>query len=134
MCKYSYRDENNVRQPIYCKVTKKQCIYSQYCNKVGKFIEKNGMENCFISMEEANRNIPKGAYYVRFSKKGYLYVEIDNKVVKILDTIGTVKNYVYLKDNNGEYEISLTPFASTIDATPKSTTSKKRNTKSKANA
>jgi hypothetical protein len=63
-----------------------------------------------MAIEEQNRHIPNGAYYVRFVRKGYVYVEIGNSVKMIKDTIGNIKNYVYLRDNNGEYEMSLTPF------------------------
>ena len=110
MCKYSYYDESNSRKPMYCNLNNKPCIYSQYCVKVGRYIDKEGMENCFMALQEMKKNIPNGANFVRFIDKGYLYVEIDDKVVKIKDTLGNVTNYVYIKHVNNEYQISLTPF------------------------
>ena len=110
MCKYSYYDESNSRKPMYCSLNNKLCIYSQYCVKVGRYIDKEGMENCFMALQESKKNIPNGANFVRFIDKGYLYVEIDDKVVKIKDTLGNVTNYVYIKYVNNEYQISLTPF------------------------
>lgn len=110
MCKYSYYDESNSRKPMYCSLNDKPCIYSQYCVKVGRYIDKEGMENCFMALQELKKNIPNGANYVRFIDEGYLYVEIDNRVIKIKDTLGNVTNYVYLKYVNDEYKISLKPF------------------------
>lgn len=110
MCKYSYYDESNSRKPMYCNLNNKPCIYSQYCVKVGRYIDKEGMENCFMALQEMKKNIPNGANFVRFIDKGYLYIEIDDKVVKIKDTLGNVTNYVYIKHVNNEYQISLTPF------------------------
>lgn len=63
-----------------------------------------------MALQESKKNIPNGANFVRFIDKGYLYVEIDDKVVKIKDTLGNVTNYVYIKYVNNEYQISLTPF------------------------
>ena len=110
MCKYSYYDESNSRKPMYCSLNNKPCIYSQYCVKVGRYIDKEGMENCFMALQELKKNIPNGANFVRFIDDGYLYVEIDNRVIKIKDTLGNVTNYVYLKYVNDEYKISLKPF------------------------
>lgn len=123
MCKYSYYDESNSRKPMYCSLNNKLCIYSQYCVKVGRYIDKEGMESCFMALQESKKNIPNGANFVRFIDKGYLYVEIDDKVVKIKDTLGNVTNYVYIKYVNNEYQISLTPF--TIQQNKKTTRVKK---------
>ena len=128
MCKYSYRDESNSRQQIYCHLTKNLCIYSRYCTKVGKFVEADGMENCFMAKEEERKNIPDGAYKVAFEHRGFLYVELeDGNLTKIKNTIGQSTSYVYAKKVNGEYKISLIPFTNT-----KSTT--KRKTKTEKNA
>ena len=67
------------------------------------------------SLEENKKQIPNGSHYVRFVRKGYAYVEIDNKVVKIKDTLGNINNYVYIAVQNGQYIISLSP----IDDKPK---------------
>ena len=55
MCKYSYYDTTSSRQPIYCILNNKPCVYSQYCVKVGKFIEKDGMESCFMALQELKK-------------------------------------------------------------------------------
>ena len=131
MCKYSYIDETNSRQPIYCKLNRRPCIFSKYCDKVNKFVEKDGMENCFMALAEFKKNVPNGAHYVRFSKRGFLFVELnDDKVIMVRDTIGIETNYVYLREVNGEYQASLNPFEeNVVKETPK-----KRNTKTKKNA
>ena len=106
-------------------VGKKVCLYSKFCIKANKHIPNDGMENCFMALEEEKKDIPSGAYYVRFVRKGYLYVEInDNQVVEIKDTLGNVTNYVYIKQVGDEYQVSLTPFNEI----------KKKNNRKKANA
>lgn len=131
MCKYVYYEETNSRKPMYCTLNNKICIYSQYCTKVGRFIPKDDMENCFMAIEESKKNIPSGARYVRIIDKGFLYIELDDRVIKVKDTLGNVTNYVYIRQYNGDYEISLHPFD---DVEEKKETPKKRNTRTKKNA
>jgi hypothetical protein len=78
-----------------------------------------------MAIEHEKANIPNGAYYVRFVRKGYAYVEIGDKVIKIKDTVG-VEHYAYIKQNvNGEYELSLTPFVE-VETTSKKKSSRKK--------
>ena len=110
MCDYAYYDSKETfRQKIYCKHNGKICLYSKYCVKVGKFIPNDGMENCFMALEE-NKKVPNGARRVRFIKKGFLYIEMDNGVIKVKSDTINEADYVYVRKTNGEYEISLTPF------------------------
>lgn len=110
MCDYAYYDSKETfRQKIYCKQNGKICLYSKYCVKVGKFIPNDGMENCFMALNE-NKKIPSGARRVRFIKKGFLYIEMDNGVIKVKSDTINEADYVYVRKTNGEYEISLTPF------------------------
>ena len=126
MCKYSYYDNTNSRQPILCKITSKPCIYSRYCTKVGKYVEKEGMESCFMAIEEEKKNIPEGAYRVALVHHGFLYVELeDNQLTRIKDTIGQPTNYVYVKKVNGDYQVSLAPFANTKSTTKRKTKTEK---------
>lgn len=111
MCQYAFY--KNGENKLYCNINNQMCLYSKFCSKQQKYIHREGAENCYMAIEEQNRHIPDGAYYVRFVLKGYAYVEIGNSVKMIKDTIGNIKNYVYLRDNNGEYEMSLTPFTMT---------------------
>ena len=110
MCEFSYRLDDEVQ--LMCKLTTKPCIYRKYCKKTGTFIHLDDWSECFLRNDELERDIPSGSYFVRFEKKGYLYVEINDKIVKIKNTLngGKVDNYIYLKEvGNGEYSISLNP-------------------------
>ena len=126
MCEYSFYEEKKEQPQIYCKLNNKSCLFSKFCVNQNKYIHREGVENCYMkAIFEKKQQIPNGAYYVRFVKKGFAYVEITNdKIVKIKDTIGNIDNYVYVKQENGEYQISLTPFEET--STQKKTTRKKK--------
>ena len=111
LCKYAFYGEEKSRPQIYCKLNNKHCLFSKFCVNQGKYIHKEGVESCYMITEENKKQIPEGAYYVRFVKKGFAYVELTrDKVVKVKDTIGEITNYVYLTMQNGEYIISLKPF------------------------
>lgn len=126
MCKYAFYEEGKSQPQIYCKLNNQICLFSKFCVNQNRYIHREGVETCFMALFETKKQIPSGSYYVRFIKKGFLYVELDsNRVVKIQDTLGNVTDYVYLKENNGKYEISLTPFIDTI-STKKTTNRKKK--------
>ena len=111
MCKYGFYGKEESRPQIYCKLNNQVCLFSKFCVNQGKYIHKEGAENCYMITQESKKKVPNGAYYVRFVLKGYAYVELSgDKVIKVKDTLGNIKDYVYLKDNNGEYIMSLTPF------------------------
>lgn len=112
MCQYSYYNANETDRPkLYCKLNNGRCIYAKLCMRLDKFIIQDDIAGeCYLMNEELKKNIPEGANYVRFEKKGYLYVELEDTVIKVKDTIGTPTNYVYLKKYKDEYKISLTPF------------------------
>ena len=116
MCQYAYYDND---KELYCKINKKRCLYSKYCVKQNRYIHKDGAEDCYMALEEKRKTIPTDAYYVRFVRKGFVYVDINGKVVKVKDTIGNVDNYVYAIEKNGEYLISLTPFTTIEEDKPK---------------
>ena len=112
LCKYAFYGEEKSRPQIYCKLNNQVCLFSKFCVNQGKYIHKEGVENCYMVVQENKKQIPEGAYYVRFVKKGFAYVELTrDKVIKVKDTIGEITNYVYLMmQDNGEYAISLQPF------------------------
>lgn len=124
MCKYGFYGEEESRPQIYCKLNNQVCLFSKFCVNQGKYIHKEGVEHCYMIEQASKKQIPDGAYYVRFIKKGFAYIELDNNtVIKVKDTLGNITNYVYLiKDNNGEYIISLNP----IIEKKKSTNRKKK--------
>ncbi len=118
MCPYAYyKDKNEHMAHIYCKLKNNGdgfCIYAKLCMKpeVQKFVPTEYMDECYIMNEEQMKKIPSDSYYVRFIRKGYLYIELDaNTVIKVKNTLGDeVTNYVYLKKNKDEYIVSLKPF------------------------
>jgi hypothetical protein len=87
--------------------------------------------------EQLKRNIPEGSCYVRFERNGYLYIEYEDNVIKIKNTLDgeKVENFVYVKKYRGEYKLSLTPFVEepkvieAVEDKPKKTTRKRKSTK-----
>jgi hypothetical protein len=125
MCNYAfYQEEEESRPQIYCKLNNQRCLFSKFCVNQNRYIHKEGVENCYMAKMADKKEIPSGAYRVRFVKKGYLYVELNvDKVVKILNTLGVEDtDYVYVNEINGQYKISLQPF----EATQKKTTNRKK--------
>jgi hypothetical protein len=111
MCEYAFYGKEESRPQIYCKLNNQVCLFSKFCVNEGRYIHKEGAENCYMIEREKKKKIPNGSYYVRFILKGYAYVELSSdKVIKVKDTLGNIENYVYLKFDNGEYIPSLTPF------------------------
>ena len=119
-CSYAYYiDEGKPQARIYCKITNTMCMYSRFCVNANKYLPKDKeMESCVLIMDNKRDKIPHGSCYIRFIRRGYLYVEIDNKVVKIPNTLKREDiDYVYVRKLNDKYEISLTPFTYEIQST-----------------
>ena len=96
LCKYAFYGEEKSRPQIYCKLNNQYCLFSKFCVNQGKYIHKEGVENCYMVIQESQRQIPEGSYYVRFIKKGFAYIELTrDNVIKVKDTIGNINNYVY---------------------------------------
>ena len=92
-----YDEREKVKPKLYCRLNKRVCLYSKFCIKANKHIPNDGMENCFMALQEEKKKIPNGAYYVRCIRKGYLYVELDNNhVIKVKNTLDKETDYVYL--------------------------------------
>ena len=112
-CKYNYyKEDEQYYSHLYCKIDDKYCIYSKRCGKVEKFIALDNQEECYKYNMEKIKNIPSGSKYIKFERKGYLYVMIDDEhTEKIKNTLGEInQDYVYLKDGIDGYELSLVPF------------------------
>lgn len=59
--------------------------------------------NCKVKMA---KEAPKGYYKVREERKGYLYVDINDMTVKILNPFDEVPTYVKIsKSKSGQYII-----------------------------
>lgn len=127
-CQYGfYKKEETNRPKLYCSITKDLCVYSKLCLKVNKYIYNDKSEECMIKKENNKKSIPNGAYYVRFIKKGYAYVELGDTVIKVkCDNLDNIINYIYIQQNDdGTYVGSLTPFVSNSET--KKITKKKKN-------
>lgn len=74
------------------------------------------IKDCIKQINAKIQDIPQDSYYIqarRHNKHGdlYLYVVIDNNTVKIPTTFKDIEqDYIYLKESNGSYKVSLTPF------------------------
>lgn len=118
-CQYGFYKKTETNRPkLYCKITNDLCVYSKLCLKVNKYIYNDKSEECMIRKENDKKSIPNGAYYVRFIKNGYAYVELGDTVVKVkCDDLDNIINYIYIQQNNdGTYIGSLTPFVSNNEA------------------
>ena len=112
MCQYAYYNDREKIPQLHCKISQLSndiCLYSKFCYKQNKYIHREGVENCYMAIEHNKQNIPNGAFYVRFVRKGYAYVEMGNRVIKIKDTVG-VENFAYVRQGYNGYELSLKPF------------------------
>lgn len=127
MCEYAYYDDKDKsKSQIYCKINNKVCLFSKFCIKQNKYIHREGVESCYMALEEKKKIIPNGAHYVRFVRKGFVYVEIEDKVIKIQDTIGNIEDYVYVKQEGQNYIISLSPFEEIQQPKPKRNYNRKK--------
>ena len=127
MCKYAFYEEGKDKPQIYCKLNNQICLFSMFCVNQNKYIHRKGVEDCYMAQFEEQKQIPSEAHYVRFVKKGYLYVELNSdRVIKIPNTLGVETDYVYLREVDGKYEISLNPFVETSAQTKKTTNRKKK--------
>lgn len=117
-CSYGFYNPNEHNRPkLYCKITNEMCIYSKLCTKpnIDKYIFNDKVDECMIKKEEERKTIPNGAYFVRFIKKGYAYVEVDNRVIKVRYG-GDDTNYLFIKSNSdGTCEGSVSPFVETTE-------------------
>ena len=129
-CQYGFYKKTETNRPkLYCKITNDLCVYSKLCLKVNKYIYNDKSEECMIRKENDKKSIPNGAYYVRFIKNGYAYVELGDTVVKVkCDDLDNIINYIYIQQNNdGTYIGSLTPFVSSNSNEPKKIAKKRKN-------
>ena len=126
-CMYGfYKPTEHNRPRLYCKITNDMCVYSKLCTKpsVDRYIFNDKVDECMIKNEKERYDIPEGAYYVRFVRNGYAYVEFSDRVVKVKCN-DEVKNYLYVKQNSdGTYEGSISPFTEKTKRRKKSSNEK----------
>ena len=83
-----------------CSISGEVCPFMYYCNKLRIWKPLKSMpEKCNI---KENFEIPKGYCKVRFERKGYLYVDINNQTFAIKNPFDDVPKYVKAtKTKNG---------------------------------
>lgn len=96
MCKY--RDGN------HCKKTGDICPWSQWCGKINAYKERPGAEQyCkFLKKEET----PDGYYKVEFERRGYLYINFKNDIIKVLNPFDDIPNFVKVRKFKSTYKLS----------------------------
>ena len=112
MCEYQYYNENEDYYPrLYCKIKSGLCMYSKRCDKEQKYVALENQKECYIYNMEKLKEIPQDSNYIRFEKRGFLYVEYGEDVIKIPNTFGELnQDYLYLRKTDKGFEASLTPF------------------------
>lgn len=86
-----------------CGITGAPCLYFRRCTIKMTWIPNENIKYCPNRMKE-DKVVPDGAYYVRFVKHGYAYVDIDGKVEKIKYE-GSPTDYLFLEQKDGKYII-----------------------------
>lgn len=111
-CKYSFTNETTDtvgRHYLYCKLmNNEKCPLIRYCGIVSDFISiDNYDKNCKIYLKgEDLINMKNGESKVLFTKRGSLYVELDNStVIAIANPYSYEPKYVELIKIKDEYYV-----------------------------
>lgn len=85
-----------------CKINQLPCPWVYWCDKVQSWRPNKYMpENC-KTKKTVKHN---GKYKVRDSRKGFLYVDIEETTYKIENPFDFVPDYVDVQKRNGVYKI-----------------------------
>lgn len=96
MCKY--RENNN------CKATGNICPWAQWCGKLSVWKERAGSEKyCKYRKSEPT---PDGYYKVEFEKRGFLYINFQNEVIKVPNPFNDIPKFVKVKQLKNSYKLS----------------------------
>lgn len=87
-----------------CSITSQICPYMYYCDKIQSYRASNYMPtNCKV---KKNIAIPNGYCRVRQERKGYLYIEYGDFVIKAKNPFDYRPLYVKVeKTESGEYKL-----------------------------
>lgn len=87
-----------------CSITSQICPYMYYCDKIQSYRASNYMPtNCKV---KKNIAIPNGYCRVRQERKGYLYIEYGDFVIKVKNPFDYRPLYVKVeKTESGEYKL-----------------------------
>lgn len=115
-CPYNFYKKDESFPRLYCDIDKKFCLYSKKCNIKNRFLPLDNQEECYKMIEQKQKEIPKGSYFIQASRpnikgKLFLYVVVDDSVKRIESDLTELnQDYVYLKKEESGYAVSLTPF------------------------
>jgi hypothetical protein len=103
-CPYQYYNEEDISYPrLFCKLTKRSCMYVKKCELEHRFVSQDNTNECYYYNMELRKNVPKGSYPIVTKRKSIrgmiLYVEIDGRTIQtILPKVDDYKeNYIYLE-------------------------------------
>ena len=94
----------NFRVDNSCQITQSVCPWVYWCDKVQAWKElskKPKVCNVQPNLEE----LPKGTYYVKFERNGYLYVSVEGGLEKIKNIFNYQPLTVQLYKYKGEWKI-----------------------------
>ena len=96
MCEYVKENQ--------CLITKEVCPFVYWCDKIHSYKLSPSMpENCKI---KSKLQIPKGYSKVRFERKGYLYVDVNDQTIQIKNPFDDIPLYVKVtKSKDGNWRI-----------------------------
>lgn len=107
MCTFAEWRDFKGREYLFCKRTDRICEYSKFCQLQNKFILNDRWEQCSVKDE---KDIPSGSNRVLFERKGFLYIDLNDKTIKVKNTFNHIPDYVYIRDGIDGYDVSLNPF------------------------
>lgn len=98
MCEY--RKEN------ICNLTNLICPWSYWCGAISDYKERESYKTyCGILKKEENK-VPDGYYKVEFEKRGFLYIEFNDSIIKVKNPFDEVPKFVKVKKTKTSYKLS----------------------------
>lgn len=86
-----------------CGVNNHQCPYMYYCNTKNTWKPLRTMpEHCKVGVAAS---APKGSYFVRDARKGFLYIDIDGVTIKLVNPFDFIPQYVQLSKTKDGWKI-----------------------------
>lgn len=95
-CKYRH-DGNK------CKMTNSQCPFVYYCGKIQAYkeLERAKMGCKYMSQIK----VPDGYKLVEHERRGYLYINMGNEVIKVLNPFEDIPQFVKVTKTKSGYKL-----------------------------
>lgn len=81
-----------------CSILNSACPWAYYCNKKSQWLFKSEGKDCKVLKSQ---EIPQSYYWVRFERRGRLYVDIDGQIEIIPNPFDEVPLYVKATKTKG---------------------------------